>query len=247
MDNKQISIPAGDTASDKAKATKTSTKDIHKGHRMRLRNKFAKHGLDTFTEIEVLEFLLFHVIQRKDTNKIAHLLLDRFGTLKNVLNAGYDELRVIDGMGDVSAAFVVFLREFSKYLNTNEFKETVLDTAKKSGDYCCNYFKHHTNECFIIIGLTHNRKIKFVEKISDGTEYETNVNKEYIFKTVLNRNAKKIILSHNHPVSTPEPSAQDIVSTKEIAATFLEFGIEVIDHIVCSNDDFISMSDRGMI
>ncbi len=227
---------------------KTSPKKrIHEGHRMRVRNKFIKYGLDSFTEIEVLEFLLFHTIPQKDTNETAHLLLDRFGSLKNVLNARYDELIKIEGLGEKSASFIMFIRQFNKYISTNEFEEAVLDTSKKVGTFCCNYFKYHTNECFIVIGMTHGRKVKFVEKISEGTEYETKVCKEAVVKTVLNRNVKKIILAHNHPTSNPEPSSDDVMITKQLSVTFSDFDIEVVDHIVCSNDEHVSLSDRGML
>jgi len=234
-------------ASDKTHDGAKPKKHLHGGHRARVRKKFVEYGLESFSEIEVLEFLLFHVIPQKDTNETAHLLLDSFGSLKNVLNAQYDDLIRIEGMGDKSAAFIMFINEFYKYINSREFDNILLDTSKKVGTFCCNYFRHHRNECFIVIGMTHGRKIKFVEKISDGTEYETDVCKELVFKKVLNRNVKKIILAHNHPSSGPEPSIQDISVTNKVASMFKDFDIAVIDHVVCGENDFVSMSDRGML
>ena len=66
---------------------------IHKGHRERLKQRFLEEGLDNFTEIQVLELLLFFAIPVKDTNPLAHILLDHFGSLSRVLEADVEELK----------------------------------------------------------------------------------------------------------------------------------------------------------
>ena len=64
---------------------------IHDGHRQRLRERFLREGLDNFDELQVLELLLFYCIPRKDTNPIAHKLLQHFGSLSQVLEAPVEE------------------------------------------------------------------------------------------------------------------------------------------------------------
>ena len=79
---------------------------IHEGHRDRLRARFLEEGLENITEIQVLELLLFYCIPRKDTNPIAHALLERFGSLPGVLEAPVSELKKVPGMGEASATFL---------------------------------------------------------------------------------------------------------------------------------------------
>ena len=73
---------------------------VHEGHRERLRQRFLAEGLDQFTDVQVLEILLFYCIARKDTNPIAHALLDHFGSLSQVLEAPMEELCKVEGIGE---------------------------------------------------------------------------------------------------------------------------------------------------
>ena len=90
---------------------------MHDGHRERLRERFLREGLDSFEDHNILELLLFYVIPRKDTNELAHLLLDRFGSLSAVLEAPYEELKTVPGIGELSASLLCLIPEISrKYL-----------------------------------------------------------------------------------------------------------------------------------
>lgn len=79
---------------------------VHAGHRGRMRQRFLQSGLTSFQDHEVLEFLLFYAVPRRDVNEMAHLLLDRFGTLAGVLNAPKEELQDICGVGPHVAHFL---------------------------------------------------------------------------------------------------------------------------------------------
>ena len=65
---------------------------MHAGHRERMKRRFRETGLNGFDDVNVLELLLFYVIPRQDTNPIAHALINRFGSLQDVIDAPYDEL-----------------------------------------------------------------------------------------------------------------------------------------------------------
>ena len=79
---------------------------VHDGHRERLKKRYHSEGLDGFTEVQVLELLLFYSVPRKDTNEIAHALLEKFGTLAQVLDANPGDLEKVPGMGSRSALFL---------------------------------------------------------------------------------------------------------------------------------------------
>ena len=79
---------------------------IHKDHRQRLRDRFLREGLDNFDELYVLELLLFYCIPRKDTNPIAHSLLEKFGSLTGVFSASMEELESVSGISHNAATFL---------------------------------------------------------------------------------------------------------------------------------------------
>ena len=87
----------------------------HDGHRQRLKKRFRTEGLDHFDEHQVLELLLYYVIPRKDTNIIAHDLIDRFGNLSQVLEAQPEEVAKGSGIGDAAATVLSLITSVSRY------------------------------------------------------------------------------------------------------------------------------------
>ena len=81
-------------------------KHEHYGHRSRIRDRVKKEGLDNFQDYQVLEYALSFVIPYKDTNPLAHRLINKFGSLAGVLEADEEQLKEMDGMGEVSSHFL---------------------------------------------------------------------------------------------------------------------------------------------
>jgi len=226
---------------------KTKIASIHKGHRERVRNKFLQYGLESFTKYEVLELLLFYAIPYKDTNEIAHRLIDKFGSVKAVIDADVNDLIEIEGINEVSASLIVLQRELFKYIHTKEYDVEVLSSSSKSGWFCCKYFMNHVEESFIIIYLDLNDVVKNIEVISEGSENETAFYIRKTVKRILQHRCSKVIIAHNHPGEYPEPSSDDIMSTGHLNESLENIGISLIDHIICSGDKYVSMSDRGLM
>ena len=250
----QKDMSSTDDESDVIKKTKTPSKSsnskiksIHKDHRKRVREKFFKFGLECFSEYEVLEFLLFHSIPLKDTNEIAHKLIEHFGSLEGVLNAEYYDLMEVAGISEVSAGLITLHRQISKYIRVNNRAGVSLDTSRRAGQFCCDYFLSHVEENFIIIILDENKNAIAVEVISEGSETETALYPRKIIKSIIKHRGTKVIIAHNHPNQNPYPSNSDKVTTSKLAQVLNEFDIQLIDHIVCGGQRYISMSERGMI
>lgn len=245
--NKTTKIDNSESKKTAVKNSNSKIKSIHKDHRKRVRDKFFKFGLSCFSEIEVLEFILFHSIPMKDTNETAHRLLDHFGSLENVLNAEYYDLLEVNGISEVSAGLITLHRQISKYISTTNREGEVLNTAYKAGKFCCGYFANHLEENSIIIILDENQTAIAIEIISEGSETETGFYPRKIIKLIIKHHATKIILSHNHPNKNPHPSNNDIHNTAVLAEILKSVGIELVDHIVCGGDRYISMADRGFL
>lgn len=233
-----------------SKSSDTSSKkrkSVHEGHRERVREKFLNYGLESFSEFEVLEMLLFYAIPYKDTNELAHALIDKFGSLKGVLDAEYYDIAEVKGIGEYSASLIVMFRELNKYMSTKNYSDIFLDTSEKAGEFCQQYFKNHVEESFIIISMDMERRIKCIDVISSGTENETAFYPRKVMKAVVRNRANYIILAHNHPGSNPEPSANDLYITAIIEKLLHNIGVVVIDHIISTPKKFKSLSDKGLM
>jgi len=85
---------------------------VHEGHRKRLKERFLREGLDSFEQHQVLELLLFFSIPRKDTNELAHTLLNRYGSLSGVFEADPKDLATTPGIGENSAILLSLIPIF---------------------------------------------------------------------------------------------------------------------------------------
>lgn len=108
----------------------------HEGHRQRLRRRFLLEGLDNFDEVQVLELLLFYAIPRRDTNPIAHALLEQFGSLSGVLEAPVSALAQVPGMGENGATLLQLVTAASRYYMIQRSSAgQVLNTVERCGAY----------------------------------------------------------------------------------------------------------------
>ena len=114
---------------------------IHDGHRQRLKQRFLQQGLDGFTDIQVLELLLFYAIPRRDTNPIAHALLDKFGSLRQVLDAPVDRLTEVEFITENVAVLLKLAPAMLRYYQVDKIQEEMpLVTIEACGDYLKHFF-----------------------------------------------------------------------------------------------------------
>ena len=102
--------------------------NLHRHHRLRLKNRFLRSGLDDFEPHNVLELLLFFAVPQGDTNELAHVLLNKFGSISDVFAAPYSELIKIKGVGDHTATMLKLMPELFKVY----IKERTETDGKKS-------------------------------------------------------------------------------------------------------------------
>lgn len=225
------------------KLKKESTENLHVGHRKRLREDYHKSGLDSFNDHKVLELLLFYGPTRKNTNEVAHMLINRFGSLSAVLDADYDELCSVNGVGEVSATLITFVRDlFRRYEIDKQNKNRItLNTAELVAQYASKYFKGVNEEHMYLICLDSNCRLIRCDMIGQGTVNFAPISNRKIAELAYKCNAASVILVHNHPSGITAPSRQDIDTTESVVEAMAAIGIRVSDHIIIGNgDDFFS-------
>ena len=216
---------------------------LHNGHRQRVRERFLSDGLDSFNEHQVLEMLLFYCCPRKDTNELAHRLIEEFGFLVRVLEAPVKELEKIPEIGHNAATFISFASAFSRYYMVCRTKEqgNILHTVDDCGRYLLPHFLGRINEVVYILCLDAKCKVLCCKMVGEGSVNSAGVPIRKLVEIALGSNATSVVLAHNHPSGLAIPSGEDVVTTERVSAALRSVDIILSDHIVFSDNDYVSM------
>ncbi len=217
---------------------------LHDGHRKRLDEK-VQESFDTLAMHEYLEFLLFNVIPRGDTNDIAHRLLAKFGSLKGVLNADPKELEKVRGVGHRVAMYLSTLNGIAGLIMRSQMEYNILDNAEKIREYVSTYFIGREKECSYVFLLDSHNRLKAVKLLSEGVSDETYIYASNICEFALARDARKVILAHNHPSGIAKASENDIAVSKNLEVKLHNIDVMLIDSIVVTDGDYYSMRANG--
>ena len=215
---------------------------IHNGHRERIREKFLNSGLSAFNEHEKLELLLTYCIPRRDVNETAHLLINRFGSLRQVLQASEKELVTIEGVGASVACFLRFMNEMHRYLCISQAASNLqMRTYRDYGEYLVNFFIGKRVETVYLLCLDAKNEVIGCHLVSEGSVVSANISIRKVLEIAINCNAATVVLAHNHPGGFALPSREDKVTTRQIAKALANAEVVLADHVIVANDDFVSM------
>lgn len=221
----------------------------HEGHRQRMKNRFLKHGLESFDDHQVLEVLLFYAVPKKDTNELAHTLLNRFGSLDKVFEAEYDELIKINGVGENIASLIKFFQMLSRrYMHSTFAYEGAirLNDTKKLSNYCENLFKGEKNEVVYALALDDELYLIDKVKISEGIANKVALPFRKLMEFAFKCNCTRMVLTHNHPNGSMLASRVDIEATENIADMLSSVDVDILDHIVVGRDGATSMRECNL-
>ncbi|MBQ2954203.1 MAG: DNA repair protein RadC [Clostridia bacterium] len=219
---------------------------MHNGHRQRMRERFRKEGLEGFAPHEVLELLLYYARARGDVNPLAHQLLDTFGSLKGVLEAGQEQLLRVKGVGEETAALLgLMLPLFRRYQEELCSQRTSLRNCAAAEQYCKALMAGLRHERLYLLSISTSRMLVGTRAIGEGVLNEVPAYPRRVVEAALNHNAYGIILCHNHPGGYAEPSSADLAMTEQIEALMSHLGMRLVDHIIVSGNTTYSMSQHG--
>lgn len=219
---------------------------MHDGHRQRLKKRFCEEGLDNFEEVNVLELMLFYCIPRKDTNPIAHALMERFGSLSQVLEAPVEELAKVAGMSENAAIFLNLATAVGRYYLINRANAgDILSTVEKCGEYMVPYFFGRRNETVFLLCLDAKCKVLCCKEVGEGSVNTAGISVRKIVETALLANASTVVLAHNHPSGLAIPSGEDVRTTRLVASALKAVDVQLADHVIVADDDFVSLAQSG--
>lgn len=214
-------------------------KNPHTNHRKRLRKRFLNEGIDNFEDHNVLELLLFFSIPRRDTNEIAHALLDKFGSLSNVFTASVDQLCTVKGIGESSAALIKMIPQlWKKFAVENYLSEKNIEDIESSGEYLTKlYIGEESERCYMLI-FNEKGKMTNTVDVDSGDVSSVYFSPRIIMDIAVKYGASSFILAHNHPTGTTEPSPQDVMLTRRLHEVFEIMGIPMRAHIIVSGSEY---------
>lgn len=219
-------------------------------HRKRLRARFARAGLEGLADYEVVELLLTLVIPRRDVKPAAKELINRFGNLRNILDADPSDLAKIPGIGPLTPVALRLIRETANlYLQQKAEGGDSLSDPKALHEFWRARVGALPNEVFQVAYLDSAYRLmrNGVATLAEGTTDRAAVYPRRIIETALRRKASALVLAHNHTNGIIQPSEQDKTITRAIVLAATTVNIKVLDHLIVGPDAVFSFRKEGLL
>lgn len=227
---------------------KSKQKGIHTGHRQRVRERFLNAGIESFQLHEILEFLLFFGIPFKDTNALAHNLIEKYGSFSAVFDAPVESLKNFPGMTENAAVLIKALPDIYRSYSNDKMKQTVyIGSLIPCVKLLRTLYAGLTKEEMYILFLDKSHKLISYKKLAKGSVDEVRFSIREIQEAVFFSNATNVIIAHNHPSGNVEPSKEDIDITKIISQSLSYINVVVLDHVIVSDNKHFSFNRKGLL
>lgn len=220
----------------------------HEGHRQRMLDTYLKNGIDAFSDVQVLEFLLGYALARVDTNGLAHALLDHFGALHKVFDAPVEQLIQVKGVGLRTAALIRFTgtlwnrTEVSRLSGVKCFR-----SIPEIGRFLVAKIGIYREERAYLLCLDNSARMIDFRELTRGGVNSVNLPYRKLVETALLHNAAMVVLAHTHVCGSAVPSVEDVSYTRQAQKALKMVDVVLIDHMVISENSYISMKSSGML
>ncbi len=222
----------------------------YEGHRKRLRTRFEKSGLDGFADYEIVELLLTLAIPRSDVKPAAKELIERFGSVRGVLDASLADLRTVPGLGAVAPVALRIVRETANlYLRESAEGGQPLVDPEALSRFWRSRIGSLPHEVFEVAYLDGSGRLlrEGVERLEEGTVDRAAVYPRQVLAAALRRSAAAVVFAHNHPTGDVRPSEQDKLLTRALVLAATTLQVKVVDHLVVSTDHVFSFRQEGLL
>ena len=214
---------------------------LHEGHRGRMKERFLKEGLDSFSDHQVLEMLLFFALPRRDTNEIAHTLIRRFGSLAGVLEAPAELLATVDGIGMHAATLIKSILPIANRYVRARAKATyeACDTVEKLTRYAKEQYVGVHVETAKLVMMDNALHIIDCVKLAEGSGCRARIDTRRIVEITLQYGASMVVLLHNHSGGRAYPSGDDLEATLRLRSVCDAIGVHLLEHLLITEEDVI--------
>lgn len=215
----------------------------------RPREKLIARGPGALSDAELLALLLRTGLAGKSVLQLAQELLQRFGGLRGLLNARLDELKQVKGLGgpakraELAAVLELARRTLAEQLRAREVFES--PDAVKS--YLQLHLADKAHEVFAVLFLDSQHRLIAMEELFRGTLTQTSVYPREVVLHALRHQAAALVLAHNHPSGTVQPSRADEALTQTLKSALALVDVRVLDHVIVGPGQALSMAEKGLL
>ena len=214
----------------------------------RPREKLLARGPGALSDAELLALLLRTGLPGKNALQMGQELLDKFGGVAGLLHTGADALKSIKGLGPAKRAELVAVLELARRALTAQLKQqTLFDAPDAVRDYLQLQLGSRPHEIFAVMFLDSQHRLIVLEELFRGTLTQTSVYPREVVVRALALNAASVVLAHNHPSGTAQPSRADEALTQTLKAALGLVDVRVLDHFVVTSTETVSMAERGLL
>jgi len=224
------------------------SENLNKGHRERMRARFARGGMDAMADHEIIELLLYYAIPRRDTNRLAHRIMREFGSLHAVFEADVMEIQKRCGLSENTATLLAMILPVARRYDISRWGRRVHFASTKSlADYIQTLFIGRTVECFYLLCLDNRASLIAATELTRGTLDRAELYPREIMKCVMINDAAHVVIAHNHPSGNLEISEADVQTTQRLVSMLANVEVGVLDHIICGGKRYISFAERRIM
>ena len=214
----------------------------------RPREKLLARGPGALSDAELLALLLRTGLPGKNALQMGQELLDQFGGVAGLLHTGADALKSIKGLGPAKRAEIVAVLELARRALTAQLKQqTLLASPEAVRDYLQLQLGSRPYEVFAVMFLDSQHRLIVLEELFRGTLSQTSVYPREVVVRALALNAASVVLAHNHPSGSAQPSRADEALTQTLKAALGLVDVRVLDHFVVTSTETVSMAERGLL
>lgn len=210
--------------------------NVNEGHRARLRERMKTEGLHGFQDHEILEFLLFQYIPRKDTNRLAHALLNKFGSFANVLDASPKQLMSVEGISETTACNIAILKEVWQRYKKSSVEKISLAGLASIVKYSQNIIAESYTERLVAVFVDPATNFIVSEEYHSNSVWDVKINLKSIVSTAVTANAAGVVLFHCHVNGPCVPSDADKALTEKLYVTLANLNIVLLEHMIFNKD-----------
>jgi DNA repair protein RadC len=215
----------------------------------RPREKLLARGAASLSDTELLALLLRTGTRGRGVLQMASEVLTAFGGVAGLLHTAADDLKRIKGLGgSAKRAELLAVMELARRAMSQQLKEReVFSSPDAVKRYLQIQLARKPHEVFAVLFLDAQNKLIAMEELFRGTLTQTSVYPREVVQRALHLEAASVVLAHNHPSGTVQPSRADEALTQTLKSALALIDVRVLDHVIVTQGDSLSMAEKGLI
>src|SRR5690606_3591963 len=212
----------------------------------RPRERLIRQGAKSLSNQELIAILLGTGTKRESVLTVANRVLINFEKLHNLKHATLEEMTEIKGIGEAKAVLLLAAIELGRRLASKDLEERfTIRSPEDAATFLMQDMTSLQQEHFVCLFLNVKNQVLHKQTIFVGSLNASIVHPREIFREAVKRSAASIICSHNHPSGIPTPSPEDIDVTTRLYEAGKIVGVDLLDHVIIGDHQFISMKEKG--